>query len=93
MAFFPQDIDKETGSTRLGSSIHLADQCRKMEGYGLRLGQAKTAGKIPVVHPFGQGYATLARHIFADLVLASLKQALRVLAFDVELKCLFQCSL
>ena len=93
MAIFPQDIDKKTVGTRLGSSIHQADQCRKMERCGLRLGQSKTAGKVPIIHPFGQRCATLARHIFADLVFAGLKQALRVFAFDVEQECLFQCGL
>ena len=60
---------------------------------GVGLCRAKAAGEIPVIHPFWQGRAALASDIFPDVMLARLKQAVRVSALNVELEYFFHGSL
>jgi hypothetical protein len=55
-----------------------------MHRRGIGLGTAKATGKVPVVDPFRQGGTTLPSHVFAHLVLAGLKQAIRMLAINTE---------
>jgi hypothetical protein len=64
-----------------------------MNRTGSRLGQTKAAGKVPVVHAFRQGCATLTRDVFSDVMLARLKQSVGVSAFNVELEYFFHGGL
>jgi hypothetical protein len=44
-----------------------------MNWSGVGLCMAKAASEIPVIHPFWQGRAALARDILSDVMLARLK--------------------
>ena len=56
------------------------------------LGQAKLAGKVPVVGALWQSGAALPCHVFPHIVLACFKQAVRVPALDDQWECFFHVS-
>jgi hypothetical protein len=88
-----KNVDEKAGLSGLACLIHQTDELGEMNRTGIRLGQTKAAAKVPVVHAFRQGCATLTRHVFSDVMLARLKLAVGVSALNVELEYFFHGSL
>lgn len=85
-AVHAQDADKKCVRPRFACGVHEANERGEMHLAGVGLGAAKAAGKVPVVHTFGQGGAALACHVLAHFVFAGVEQAVTVAAFDSELE-------
>ena len=81
-----QDAHKKCVRPGFAGLVHQANQRGEMHLSGIGFGAAKTAGKVPVVHAFGQGGTALARHVLAHFMFAGVQKAVAVAAFNVKLE-------
>ena len=88
-AVLGQNFDVKLFAARLNHLVDARNQTGHMRDLGRALGLTKTAIKVPKVHARWQGATALAAQVFANFVLDRLQPSFGMLAFDLELECLF----
>ena len=90
---FGQNFDVELLAAGLNHLVDARNQAGHMGDLGGAFGLAKTAIKVPEVHARRHGAAALAAKVFANVVFDRLQPSIGMLAFDLELVCLFHAAI